>query len=473
VTTTTNKKNAIMIDCLGMSALDVTQSAYLVSDDTHQILLDCGLYQCGNYATAYKTNLRGFKRLKPQRLTAIIVSHANIDHCGALPALYRAGCTAPIYVPLGNKRLLSLMLRDSAKIIASDQQKVSRKTKKDVPLIYDEDDVAATMEHVIECEMDELHYIDNGVSFRFISANHIVASSQISLNIGGKRIHYTGDIGSPFRDRLYTRPFEYPDYCDVMIGESTYAGTLRVNNPSDRKKDTEKVLTMCRTIKENGGRILLPVFSLDRLQNILTFLYDLLQDNPNLDFPVLVDTPLGSNISAQWAEICQKDCEKWQEVAAWKNVNFISSWEESLKWQTSHQPCIILASSGMCTNGRSVAWLQRLLPSEKNYICFCGYCSPDSLGYKIKNHRESKGIAIEGKRVANKANVTSLLSFGSHADKNELLDFYTECRYNKLLLVHGDTNEKTAFAAELQERLADVGKTSRVVAVGKDYRFSL
>ena len=115
----------IKVECLGRAASEVTQSIYQLTAGDRRIILDYGLYQSSDLVESYKVNHSIIKEISPKKIDFIIVSHANIDHCGALPVLYGRGCTAPIYVARGNKDLIRLMLYDSAKIMQSDAVRIA------------------------------------------------------------------------------------------------------------------------------------------------------------------------------------------------------------------------------------------------------------------------------------------------------------------------------------------------------------
>ncbi|MBO5969814.1 MAG: MBL fold metallo-hydrolase [Clostridia bacterium] len=470
----------IKVEFLGRSATDVTQSCYQVTSENHTILLDYGLYQDQNPIENYKVNHTRIKEVRPRKLDYIFISHANIDHCGALPELYRRGCTAKIIVPSGNKDLIHLMLKDSAKIMAADAEKLKKIYKMKAYPLYTEDDIAECMEHMEEFPFGE--DIDlGGMSFRFYPAHHIVNAAQIYLefqveNGAPKRILYTGDIGSPSIDKLYVEPFAYPQgHIDLVIGESTYAGDQRVHQVRDREKDKEKIRTIVKeTCLESGGKVLFPVFALDRLQVILTVLYEVFGDNPDFKIPIVVDTPLGISVCQMWEDLIPCGRELWDKVMKWDNIRFTTAWEESIEHQKSKGPMIILASSGMCTNGRSVVWVKNLLASEQNHICFCGYSAEGSLAAKIKEgSSKNPTLQVEGRNVPNRAKITSLFSFSSHACRSELMQYYSGLRYGKLCLVHGDQDDKLAFGMELREKLLERGISSPVIAAFTGYEISI
>lgn len=474
-----NKK--IKVQFLGNSSTDVTQSCYQVTSDKYTILLDYGLYQDQNPIDNYKINHTKIKDIRQRKLDYIFISHANIDHCGALPELYHRGCRAKIIVPAGNKELIRLMLTDSTKIMASDAEKLRKLYGMNATSLYTPEDIEVCMEHIEEFPIGKECILADDLSFRFYGANHIVNAAQILLVIRNeldipKRIFYTGDIGSPSIPKLYATDFDYPrEHIDLVIGESTYAGDKRVAHEKDRSKDKEKIQQVVEEVLvQKGGKILFPVFALDRLQTVLTVLYELFGTDEGFHYPVIVDTPLGISVTKMWRELTSKNMELWEKVLSWENIRFTTSWDESLLYQRDAQPMIVLASSGMCTNGRSVVWAKNLLPSERNHICFCGYSAVGSLAAKIKEgSSKNPSIQIEGRKVTNRAKITSLFSFSSHACRSELMWYYQTLRYSRICLVHGEQSAKLDFGVELKHNLVEAGLTVPVIGAFTGYEIMI
>lgn len=76
----------IKVECLGRAASEVTQSIYQLTAGDRRIILDYGLYQSSDLVESYKVNHSVIKEISPKKIDFILISHANIDHCGALPS---------------------------------------------------------------------------------------------------------------------------------------------------------------------------------------------------------------------------------------------------------------------------------------------------------------------------------------------------------------------------------------------------
>lgn len=454
------------IDFCGYSSNEVTGSCYHIRYRDYSILFDFGLVQRNNIIQDYRDNHTMPKGVKPKEIDLILISHLNhIDHTGRLPWLYKQGCTAPIYAKSGCKDIIRQMLYDSAKIMAHDAEVLCNKHKINAVPLYTNDDVDYMMNFIHEVEYGEEIKFNKNISFSFYSAHHVFNASQIRLTLTDgmvtKRIGYTGDIGSPNIKHFYLDDFQPLPFCDILIGECTYASAKRNHKPKDRVNDIHKMISVINEAKENNGRVLIPVFAFDRLELILTLLYKTF--NGMSPLPIIVDTPLGAKIAKEWGNNLVVDEELWDAVYHWSDVKWLDDYMDSFMHQESGKPCIVLASSGMLTAGRALGWLQHMLSDPKSTIMFCGYSGEGTLAYDIKMG-DKKYLVVDGVSVKNNAKIVSLNSMSSHMCHDELIEYYTTAPYNKLYLVHSNQNEKVEFANELKNALSKANRTSRVVA---------
>ena len=163
-----------------------------------------------------------------------------------------------------------------------------------------------------------------------------------------------------------------------------------------------------------------------------------------------------------------EDAKKWETVLRWKNIHLVEDSVESKEWRDANTPVVVLASSGMIVKGRSTGWACSMLPKVKDRIVFCGFSAEGSIGAIIKEGKQ-KTITISGKKCANKCQVTNLMSFSSHAQRDTLLDYYSSVQCKKIILVHGEMSGKLDFAKELQERIFNNDNTGKVVVAQRGY----
>lgn len=469
-------KAGVKITFCGTNATEVTGSMTLVQTPETQFLIECGLNQSAKTPLeSYRINNRKFNfRSKDVKFT--IICHNHIDHLGILPLLVKRGFTGKIYIPEMNFGLARILLEDTAFILDRDAELI-RKQGREVEPIYTMDDVKETLKLMEEIPFGQKFDVDENISFKFSHSGHITNSAHAEIwitdNNVTKKIYYTSDLGNRTVPSYYVHSFEPVSQANLVIGESTYSNPDRQVKPKDRDCDLDKIKCVVEQTMEKKGRVLIPVFANHRCQTMLTVLYELYGNNPEWSIPIYVDSPMACKISKLMCHIVNEEqMHQWEKVMTWKNVHFISEYNDSKALQGTDEPCIILSSSGMLAAGRSVTWSQKLLGSSKNHFLFCGYAPEGSLADKIKKG-EQKYITIEGKSVPNKAYVTKLTSFSSHIQHDDMLEYYSEINCEKIALVHGNFADKEKFCKELQETISKKNKTTKVVCVNNDTTITL
>src|SRR5262249_42098098 len=339
------------------AARTVTGSMHLVEVNGDKLLLDCGLYQ-GKRAEAFQRN-RQFP-FAPKDIQAVVLSHAHIDHCGNLPNLVRQGFKGPIYCTPATRDLIAIMLADSAKIQEEDADYLNHKRKPGEPVIeplYRPPDAQPAVNLAQTVSYGREQEIFAGVRFRFLDAGHLLGSAMVSLHIqNGSRdqtLTFTGDLGRKSLPIL--RDPEAVPAADFVISESTYGG--RTHPPPEQL--AESLGEVVRRTNARGGMLLIPAFSVGRTQAVVYALHQLMHAGKLPDLPIFVDNPLATNATdvfrrhpecfdQETAALLQKD----PDVFGQRRVHYVQSVEESKKLNGRTEPCIIIAASGMCENGR-------------------------------------------------------------------------------------------------------------------------
>lgn len=477
----TKKGDKIKVSFVGMNCEEVTGSMTLIEFDKTKILLEAGLYQSNNIKKDYEINSRKFK-FKVKEIDYIFVNHVHIDHCGLLPKLYAEGCKAKIIVINDSNKIMRKLLKDSAFIMQKDVETLNRtnKTNGIYKPIYTNDDVEKVFDNIIEYDFKTLYELDENISFEFIPSGHIIRAGQLKLWINRKNkiktILYTSDLGNiQIKDKPFVDKFEMVEKADLVIGEATYSNPKRESKLRDRIKDIEKIKSVVlETCIDRNSRVLIPTFSLDRTQFLLKILYDLFGEDEKFNIPIIVDSPLSCKITKIYREILEgEDKILIEKIMNWKNVRFIENSDESKIFVSDNTPAIILSASGMMTAGRSRFYVKNLLPNSNATVLFCGYASEGSLAWKIKNGTEQKTINIDGKPYRNKINIVDLLSFSSHMQREDLLNYYSEIQCEKIALVHSNFKDKCEFGKALQNIIANKNKTSKVIIVNKSTSINL
>lgn len=442
------------------AAQRVTGSKHLVTtNEGTKILLDCGMFQ-GIGTTELNLSF-GFD---PKQVNYVLLSHAHIDHTGLLPRLIRQGFNGTIYTTHATKSLCEIMLADSAGIQERDLERVNKRREKRgeelLEILYDQADVDKTLSLFETCDYHKEYKIADEVCFSFYDTGHILGSAGVYLTFyereKNKTLFFTGDIGRP-NDKILRSPEAFPQ-ADYIICESTYGNRL---HPPEADVKAKLLKVVRETCVEQGGKVIIPAFSVDRTQE-LVFALDQLESEGKLPrIPVYVDSPLSvkaTMVMKRHEEEFNKDIlayiKRDGDAFGFSNLHYITKVDESKALNFSKEPCIIISSSGMAEAGRIKHHIANNVENPNNTILIVGYCSPVSLGYALKTGE--KNVRIFGQEYKVNASVEVMDSFSAHADYAEMLT-YLGCQntnaVKELFLVHGEIETQTAFA----ERLKGIG----------------
>lgn len=442
------------------AAREVTGSCHLLTlDDGFTILLDCGLYQ-GRSALMKDFNEKWL--FNPAEINCMILSHAHIDHAGRIPKLVKDGFAQTIFSTHATRELANIMLLDSARIQESDAEYKNKKAIKsgrnteEKPL-YTTDDVRATMKLFASFNYNHWFSIRENVEVMFTDAGHILGSASVTLKIteGGKTtvFGFSGDIGRPNRPIL-NDPQPMP-LCDILLCESTYGDRLHESAP----EETEHFLKIIEnTCVEKRGKLIIPAFSVGRTQEVVYILDKLVEAKRLPSIPVYVDSPLA--VSATQVFINHPECFDGElhefmlhdpNPFGFQNLKFIHDTEASKQLNTSDEPCIIIASSGMANAGRVKHHIANNIEKPNTTILIVGYASPDSPAGQLRNGAKTIRLFGEVKKV--NCDVEIMDSFSAHADYKEIQQFLDNQKLGlkKLFLVHGDFDTQIVFKKYLNE----------------------
>ena len=429
------------------AARSVTGSRHLLETRNGSVLLDCGLYQ-GPREEAFKRNRAFGFDLKA--VTAVILSHAHIDHSGALPALVKSGWSGPIYATPATADLAALMLQDSASIQERDVQFVNRQQGTSREPLYTMDDARATTALLKPVPYHQVFEAAPNLKVSFHDAGHMLGSALVKLESEGKRIVFSGDLGRASLPIL--RSPELLSGADTVILESTYGN--RVHPPEeDEEKDLAEIIN---TVAARQGKILVPAFAVGRTQHLTYRLKRLAGRIPEI--PVFVDSPLAADVTEVYRR--HPDCH---EPGTWTKgdpfgfnlLRTVRTAEESKRLNDLEGPAIIIAASGMCEHGRILHHLYHHGSNERNAILFVGYQAEHTLGRRILENRKERvqEIRVHGRPMTFRAQVFKMNGLSAHADRPGLEAFIrAHARSLKnAFLVHGEPDAAEALAGWVRE----------------------
>jgi metallo-beta-lactamase family protein len=440
------------------AARTVTGSKHMLTTISgKKVLLDCGLYQ--NKGADEANRHFGFN---PIDIDYVILSHAHIDHSGALPILVKQGFKGPIYCTRATYDLCRIMLADSAKIQESDiayiNKKRERKGENPIEPLYDQDDVDDCMKLFRYKEKyGEWYTLNEEVEVLFSDAGHILGSACVSLKIResiDKVIHllFSGDVGRP-NDLILRDPDKTPQ-ADYIICESTYGNRLHEPRENTRNKLLEIVTDTC--IKRKG-KIIIPAFSLGRTQELVYTLDRMRTDGLLPDIKVYVDSPLSINatgVMRNHPECFNDNILEYMkhdpDPFGFNNLHYIQDVEESIALNSLDEPCIIISSSGMMEAGRIKHHIKNNIRDKRNTILIVGFVPANTLGDRLL--KGEKRVRIFGEEYPVEAQIEELQAFSAHADYTELLDWLkpqNPKKVKRFFLVHGEYDAQQAFKEKL------------------------
>lgn len=444
----------VTITFLG-AATTVTGSKFLLSSDKSKVLVDAGLFQ--GLREDRRKNWNPFP-VDPASIDAIVLTHAHLDHCGYLPLLVRQGFGKKIFATDYTIKLATVILRDSAKLQMEDAKYAAEKgfSKHPIPLpLYNLDDVEKTLDHFSEVSFRAPVNLTEDVSVTFFPSGHILGSAYVLLEVVGKEILFTGDMG---RDNhpLLSPPDTPPSIAlDAVVTESTYGDRVHESNPTTFADEINFAI-------KRGGSILIPAFAVDRTEVILMALRELIDSGSIPNIPIFVDSPMALTALDFYREAVERDAPELRVGVAntWKDIDpfdpgnlaEMRTVEESKSLNDITETSIIISASGMGTGGRVVHHMAHMLPDPKNTVILVGYQAAGSRGRSLAEGEPR--VKIHGKWIPVHAAVVKVENFSVHADSDELVSWLGKIKNpKKVFVVHGEPDSEEALATRLRNEL--------------------
>jgi metallo-beta-lactamase family protein len=438
------------------AASTVTGSCHVLHLDGKAYLLDCGLFQ-GRRAESVERNSRF--PLPPDRISGVLLSHAHIDHSGNIPGLVRRRFSGPVYATGATCDLCEVMLTDSAKIQEEDarfwNERRAKAPSQHIEPLYTAADALATRPLLRRVDYDAPAEFAPGATATWLEAGHILGSACMLLDLpngaGRTKLLYTGDLGR-FGMPILRDPVSPLPQCDYLITECTYAD--RRHSPAD---DLEQRLAwIIAQTRSVGGKVVIPAFSVGRTQHVVYTLAKAIAKGIIEPLPIFVDSPLSVHATEVFAR--HPECYDAEASDFWRSqgdifgrdrITYITDVEQSKGLNSLSEPCVIIASSGMCEAGRVLHHLKNNVEDERNTVVVVGFMAQHTLGRRIVERREE--IKIFGRMYKLLCRVEVLNGFSAHADS---ADFATALsplagKLKMAFAVHGEGPQPAAMQAIL------------------------
>jgi len=440
------------------AARSVTGSRHMIDAGKTRILLDCGMFQGRRDEARERNRHLGFD---PKSVNAVCLSHAHIDHSGALPVLAKEGYRGAVHMTNATADLTEILLADSARIQENDCRYVNKRERRRgrqcVHPIYSSDDAKKIVKQFQGSSYRQSISLSTNLTARFHDAGHILGSSAIWLQYRNRgnstSLLFSGDLGRANMPIL--RDPHPPPPCDVLIIESTYGDRLHDDEEDRRKEMAKKLVTHAI---QHKSKIIVPAFSVGRTQDIVMRIKELVNNGEVDPIPIFIDSPLAlkaTKVFRQHPECYDEETYRTftstGDVFAAKYIKFVSTAKDSKLLNRRRGPCVIISASGMCEGGRVVHHLKHAIEDEANVIVIVGFQAEHTLGRKLVEEWDT--VPIFGVPTKRRALVLRLNGFSAHADRNDLLAYVRSIHPHpqKVFVVHGEERQSLAFAMTLRD----------------------
>jgi metallo-beta-lactamase family protein len=429
------------------AAQTVTGSCMEIGWRGRRMLIDCGLFQGSR--TLETLNREPFS-FAAEKLDCVILTHAHIDHSGLLPRLAAEGFTGPIWCTAPTVDLLNYMLPDAGRIQESEAERRNRRADRadeaDILPIYTEADSIRAVELARPIALGTWFEPLPGVRARLWNAGHILGSASVELQAGETGILFSGDLG-PAHKAFHPDP-DGPSQLDHIICESTYGDRDRPEITIDERR--RLLEAEIRGALTRGGNLVIPVFAVERTQELLLDVASLINSGRLPYTPLFIDSPLASRATGVFARHARELEDMGSgEIFRHSAFHYVESAAESMRLNTL-SGAIIMAASGMCEAGRIRHHLLHNLPRRESTILFVGYQAEGSLGRTILEGAER--VRISGRDVAVRAQIRRIDSYSAHADRSDILAWIAARQPvgGSIFLSHGEAEAVESLRRELQ-----------------------
>lgn len=428
------------------AAREVTGSCHLVETGDARILLDCGMFQGSDFNEG--KNLDPFP-FAAADIDAVLVTHAHLDHVGRIPKLVREGFAGRIYATGAACELSRLIWDDAYQIMEYNHRKFQS------PLLFTSDDVARASSLVHPVAYGAPVSVARGVEAVWRDAGHIFGSAFIEVAADGKRLLVSGDIGNADAPIIKdTEPL--PGGLDVLLLESTYGDRRH----ESREESDRILLSLVKEGIERGGTIMMPAFSLERTQEIMYRLHDMIEHDKTLPpIPIFLDSPLAIDalrVYKKYTSYYDTDAARAYRMSDdflhISSLRLTYSRDESKQINMTPGPKLVIAGSGMMTGGRILHHARRYLSDPASTLLIVGYQAHGTLGRKL--YEGASSVIIFGDEVPVRCTIKAIGALSAHADQEKLLAWIGSGSPlpRRLYCVHGEEHAATELAHRARDR---------------------
>ncbi|HRY52261.1 MAG TPA: MBL fold metallo-hydrolase [Candidatus Portnoybacteria bacterium] len=459
----------------------VTGVNYLLEAKGAKILVDCGLFQGSRELEARNSQPFAYDA---KEIDAVIITHSHLDHIGKLPQLISAGFGGKIYATPPAVDFTRLILEDSVRVLAEKARHAGV-----VPL-FSQEEVDEVMSRFVAVDYYKKTKAAKGIEFTFHDAGHILGSAIVEVDAAGppspkgsgrvnKKIVFSGDLGHPPAPLL--RAPDYLTQADYILVESTYGD----KNHESPEEGEEKVENAIEDTVARGGVLMIPSFAMERTQQLLYHLNNLVEHKRIPRVPIFIDSPLATHITEVYKKYPQYynkkavfEIDSGDDVFNFPGLRFTVSSKESKEINDSPSPKVIIAGSGMSQGGRIVHHEVRYLSDPRNTLLMVGYQAEGTLGRRLADGQ--KRVEVLDQAIEVKAKIEKISGYSAHADQSYLMDWVKSFKkvgspdggeasheLKKVFVVQGENGPSSALASLIRDELGILAQVPKMGEVAE------
>ncbi len=453
VTTGEDNLDRLIVTPLG-AARGIGASCFRIQIGPYEIVMDAGTRPKGS------DPLPAFELLERPHL--MLITHAHLDHIGALPIFHRDFPDVPMICTHGTREIAHVMLTDGLKVQTAKQ----RQGNEDFGQVFTDRDLDRTL-FQLQTEPVGVDFSPlPGLKVRFIHAGHIVGAACIYMEYGNRSILYTGDYNTTTSRTAEGLKLASLPTADILITESTYGADT---HPSRRTQESDLIESIVEVVKA-GGNVLIPAFALGRAQEILLAIRTSTTFH-SVNVPVYVDglvreiTDLFQNqldlLPAAIKNFAKTQSPFFSEKSSPRIISIGSTQERNLAME---HPSVIIASSGMLTGGASIYYAKTLLERDNAAVFISGYTDEESPGRFLQSLAPGSEIELDGTQLTVRAKIQRF-NLSAHADRVGITQVIHRVNPQHLILIHGSQSalHELSRAGDLREKywihIPEVGDT--------------